>query len=81
MLLDSDNEHNEEISPKGETFVEEKWLQLTEQDTWNTHSYAIVKVYLKEKRRQILLHMETLPFGSQWDQKKWKNFNFQKKMT
>jgi len=33
MLLDSDNEHNEEISPKGETFVEEKWLQLTEQDT------------------------------------------------
>jgi len=27
-------------------------------------SYAVVKVYLKEKRHQILLHMETLTFGS-----------------
>jgi len=27
-------------------------------------SYAVVKVYLKEKKHQILLHMETLVFGS-----------------
>jgi len=32
MLLDSDTEDDEEISSKGATFVEEKWLQLTEQD-------------------------------------------------
>jgi len=27
-------------------------------------SYAVVKVYLKEKRHQMFLHMETLTFGS-----------------
>jgi len=32
MLLDSDNEYDEEINSKGEAFVEDKWLQFTEQD-------------------------------------------------
>jgi len=46
------------------SFVEEKWFQLTEQDYWNTRSYSVVKVYLKEKRNQSLLHMETSTFAS-----------------
>jgi len=32
MLLDSDNEDNDEMYSKRETFVEEKWFQFTEQD-------------------------------------------------
>jgi len=27
-------------------------------------SYAVINVYLKEKRHQILMHMETSTFGS-----------------
>jgi len=32
MLLDLDTEDDKEICSKDATFVEEKWLQLTEQD-------------------------------------------------
>jgi len=38
MLLNSDTKDDEEISSKGETFVEEKWLQLTEHNNSNTCS-------------------------------------------
>jgi len=40
MLLDSDNEDNDEMYSKRETFVEEKWFQFTEQDNWNTRSFV-----------------------------------------
>ena len=50
MLLDSDNEYDEEINSKGEAFVEDKWLQFTEQDNWNTGSFArSSKSLFKEK--------------------------------
>jgi len=62
MLLDSNNEDDEEINSEGEAFVEDKCFQFTEQET-PVRSYAVTKV-LKEKRHQILLHMETLMFGS-----------------
>jgi len=53
MLLDSDTEDDEKISSKGETFAEEKWLQLTEQENSNTSLYSVVKVYFKENRPQF----------------------------
>ena len=46
------------FTSKGEIFVEKKLLQLlTEQDNSNTYSYAEVKVYFKENKQQILLHI------------------------
>jgi len=59
ILLDANTEDDEEISFQGETFVEENWLQLTEQDNSNTCSYAVVIVHFKENRHQILLHIWT----------------------
>ena len=65
MLLDSDNDNDEEINSKGEAFAEEKQFKLTEQDNCNTFLFVrCSKIYLNEKRHQILLHMETLTFGS-----------------
>jgi len=40
MLLDSDIDDDERNS-----FVEEEWVQITEQDNSNTCSYAAVNVY------------------------------------
>jgi len=50
MLFDSETENDEEITPRGENCVEEKWLQLTEQDNSNTCSHVAIKVYFKENR-------------------------------
>ena len=40
MLLDSDIDDDERNS-----FVEEEWVQIAEQDNSNTCSYAVVNVY------------------------------------
>jgi len=48
MLFDSETENDEEITPRGENCVEEKWLQLTEQDNSNTCSHVVIKVYFRK---------------------------------